>query len=152
MSIKRGGAALILAFVFLFNLAIPLAAQINQMNRIAYFRNVPISSDLQFKKSALSKGIYDFEFMRVPNTKAYYLRIKKKGKILHVVQGENYPYTKITEMSNAPRLHMNYDAATNMFIIVVESGAYSKPYSKIRAKYCIFCTEKEPTEPVITNE
>jgi 6-phosphogluconolactonase (cycloisomerase 2 family) len=152
MSIKMDKAALILALVFVFNLAVPLAAQINQMNRIAYFRNVPISIDLQFKKSALSKGVYDLEFMRVPNTKAYYLRIKKKGKILHVVQGENYPYTKITEMSNAPRLHMNRDTATNMFIIVVESGAYSKPYSKIRAKYCMACVEKEPTEPVTEDE
>ena len=152
MSIKRGKVALTIALVFVFNLAIPLAAQINQMNRIAYFRNVPISIDLQFTKSTLSKGIYDLEFMRVPNTKAYYLRIKKKGKILHVVQGENYPYTKITEMSNAPRLHMNRDADTNMFIIVVESGAYSKPYSKIRAKYCMACTEQEPTEPLTKDE
>ena len=60
-SIKGGKVALTIALVFVFNLSIRPAAQINQMNRIAYFRNVPISIDLQFTKSTLSKGIYDLE-------------------------------------------------------------------------------------------
>ncbi len=149
---QRGKAAHVVALVFTFCFAGALAAQINQMNRIARFRNVPISVDLQFKKSVLSKGMYDLEFMRVPSTKAYYLRIMKKGKILHLVQGENFPYTMISEMCNAPRLHMKRDPATNMLVIVVESGAYTKPYSKIRAKYCVACKDEEPTEPASSEE
>lgn len=146
MSIRKGRIALIPALVLMLDLAVPLAAQINQMNRIAYFRNVPINFDLQFKKSALARGMYDLEFMRVPNTKTYYLRIMRKGKILHLVQGENFPYVKKTEVSRAPRLNMNRDAATNMFVIVVESGAYTRPYSNIRARYCIACQGAEMPE------
>lgn len=144
---KRMNPVHVLAFVLAFFLAGPLAAQINQMNRIAYFRGVPIQADLQFKKDVLTQGQYDLEFMRVPNTKAYFLRIKRKGKILHLVQGENYPYTERSQVCNAPRLCINRDEEANTLVIIVESGAYTRPYSGIRARYIIPCVGAETAEP-----
>lgn len=151
MTAKKSRAALALAWLLPVCAAAPLGSQINQMNRIAYFRGVPIQADLQFKKAVLPQGKYDLEFMRVPNTKAYYLRIMRKGKILHLVQGENYPYTDKSQVCIAPRLCMNRDAEANALEIVVESGAYTRPYSGIRARYVIACAGAEPAEPVQTS-
>jgi hypothetical protein len=139
MTMQRSRIIIFSAIFLSACLAAPLAAQINQMNRITRFNKVPIPVDLYFGKSILPKGTYDLEFLRVPNPKAYYLRIMKKGRILHLVQGKDYPYTEIKQIPIAPKLHLSRDTAANMLIIVMDSGAYTKPYSKCRARYCIAC-------------
>jgi hypothetical protein len=136
MIIKKNKTALFPAFFLCIGFALPLTSQ---MNTIVRFKKVPIPVALFIEKSILPKGAYDLEFLRVPNPKAYYLRIMKKGKILHLVQGKDYPYTEITQIPKAPKLHLSRDTATNMLIIVMDSGAYTKPYSKCRARYCIAC-------------
>jgi len=136
MITTRGKTALFPFFFFILGLAFQLAAQMNPITR---FKNVPLPFALHIQNSILPKGEYDLEFLRVPNPKAYYLRIMKKGRILHLVQGEDYPYADPKEAPRAPKLHMSRDTAANLLIMVMESGAYTKPYAKIRAKYSIAC-------------
>ncbi len=134
MTRKGGKIAFFPVFLFFLGFACQLTAQMNPITR---FRDVSIPFALKFEKSILPKGTYDLEFLRVPNPKAYYLRIMKKGKILHLVQGKDYPYTSPKEIPNAPKLHFSRDTVANLLIIVMDSGAYTKPYSKCRARYCI---------------
>jgi len=139
MCIKRSKVAFLPVFFLFFCFTFQLTAQINQMNPITRFRNVSIPIALYIEKSILPKGEYDLEFLRVPNPKAYYLRIMKKGRILHLVQGKDYPYTEKKQIPRAPKLHLSRDTAANMLIIVMDSGAYTKPYANCRAIYQIAC-------------
>lgn len=134
MARKRGKAACFLAFIFILFFTGQLTAQMNPITR---FKNVSLPFALRIGDSILPKGEYDLEFLRVPNPKAYYLRIMKKGKILHLVQGEDFPYDNRSVIPRAPKLSMSRDTSTKSLIMVMESGSYSKPYAKLRARYVI---------------
>jgi len=132
MVFKKWVAACTLAVASLLFFAGPLAAQMNPIYR---FKKVAIPFDLRVDDSVLPKGEYDLEFVRAPNMKAYYMRIMKKGKILHLVQGEEYAYDDSRTAPIKPTLNMNKNSAKRSLTIVFESGIHARVYPKLRARY-----------------
>jgi hypothetical protein len=82
----------------------------------------------------LPKGVYDLEFLRA-NPLSYFLRIMKNGKILHLIQGEEFRYDNSSTIPKNPTLKMNKNNAEKSLIIVFESGYLTRIYGKLRASY-----------------
>ena len=132
MIFKKGAVVFLLVAILLLFFVGQLTAQMNPIYR---FKIVPIPVDLRINNSILPKGEYDLEFLRVPNPLSYYLRIMKKGKILHLLQGENFPYDNSSTIPKKPTLKMSKNKVEKSLIIVFESGSYAKNYAKLRASY-----------------
>lgn len=134
MIFKKSTTACYLVFIFFLFFASQLTAQMNPISR---FKNVTIPVDLRINNSILPKGAYDLEFLRVSNPLSYYLRIMKKGKILHLLQGEKFPYDNSSTIPIKPTLKMSKNKAEKLLTIVFESGSYTINYGKLRASYRI---------------
>lgn len=134
MIIKRSRVGCSLAAFFSLFLAGQLTAQ---MNVILRFKKVTIPVDLRIQDSTLPKGPYDLEFLRTPSPLSYYLRIMKGGKILHLIQGEEFRYDDPKKIPKKPTLNMGKDTAEKLLVIVFESGSYATAYAKLRVRYRI---------------
>jgi hypothetical protein len=137
MKSKKSMTAGSLAFAFFLFFPGQSAAQMNPIYR---FKNITIPVDLRIGDSILPKGSYDLEFLRVPNPVAYYLRIIKKGKILHLLQGKDFPYdnsvfTNLSLIPIKPTLKMSKNKGEKLLTLVFESGRYIENYAQIRAIY-----------------
>jgi hypothetical protein len=126
-------SACCLALVLFLLLAARLAAD---MNSICRFKKVAIPVDLRIGDAVLAKGDYDLEFLRA-NPLSYYLRIMKKGKILHLVQGEEFLYDSSSTIPRKPTLKMLKNKAEKALVIVFESGTDTTIYERVRARYRI---------------
>ncbi|MCX6555580.1 MAG: hypothetical protein NTZ12_11320 [Candidatus Aminicenantes bacterium] len=134
MILKKGKTAHFLIFIFFLFFAGQLAAQLHPIYR---FKNVMIPVDLRIGDSILPKGGYDLEFLRVSSPLSYFVRIMKKGKILHFLQGEDFQYDNSSTIPKNPTLKMSKNKDEKTLSIVFESGMYQKDYAKIRAIYHI---------------
>ncbi len=134
MIIKKSRLGCSLAAFFSLFLAGQLTAQ---MNVILRFKKVAIPVDLRIENSTLPKGLYDLEFLRTPSPLSYYLRIMKEGKILHLIQGEEFRYDDPKKIPKKPTLSMGKDTARKLLIIVFESGSYATTYAKLRIRFQI---------------
>ena len=110
-----------------------------QMEPMSRFKNVNIPVSLKIKDQILEKGAYDLDFCRTSSPVAYFVRIMKRGKILDILQGEEFPYgiTEDRDMPNKPTLKMTRDQSEKLLILVFESGTLAKNYSKVRARFKI---------------
>jgi hypothetical protein len=131
---NRISAIFIVIFLSLFFIG-QLAAQMFEMTPVHRFRKVMIPLELQAKKSVLPKGEYDLEFLRIPNPLSYYLRIMKKGKILHLIQGKEFPYDNSSVIPKKPTLKMSKNKDEKLLLLVFESGSDSLNYANLRASY-----------------
>jgi hypothetical protein len=139
MIFKKSKAFLLNALLLLV-LAFNLPAEL--MNPICRFKNVSIPVDLRIEGSILAKGNYDLEFLRYPSPILYYLRIMKKGKILHLLQGEEFAYDNSSVIPRKPQLKMSKNSAEKRLNLVFESGTDTKIYERVRARYGIEYVEE----------
>ena len=120
-------------------LAVPASAQ---WIRLGQFKGVEIPYTLKYEEKVLEKGLYDIEAVKQPKTPQCYLRFKKDGKIVCLVEGEwlTLPVragARLTDPSipNTPRLKMKKDTEEKVLIIMLETGRRNpRPYLLIRFK------------------
>jgi hypothetical protein len=130
--------SLILALTLLFADLV-----VAQMNPVYRFKGVNIPVSLRIKNAVLKKGVYDLEFVRASSPVLYYLRIWQQGKILHALQGEEWPYgsgivsdiAKNRDIPDKPTLKMTRNATEKLLTVIFESGRWAKRYPMIRAKF-----------------
>jgi hypothetical protein len=139
MTMKRVTILLFLAGL-LFFLSVNLPAEL--MNPICRFKNIDIPVDLRIGDSTLAKGTYDLEFLRYPSPILYYLRIMKKGKILHLLQGEEFAYDNSSVIPRKPQLKMSKNPVEKKLNLIFESGTDTKIYERVRARYSIDYVEE----------
>jgi len=116
-----------------------------QMNPVGRFKGVNIPVNLKIKDKILEKGVYDLDFLRTSSPILYFVRIMKSGKILDLVQGEEWPYgTGIVsdiadnrDIPDKPTLKMAKNTDEKLFIVIFESGRWTGKYPMVRAKYKI---------------
>jgi len=114
-------------------------AEMIPLNR---FKGVNIPVSLKIEDKILGKGAYDLEFRRNANPVLYYVGIMKSGKILGLVQGEEWPYTGIAsdvlerrDVPDKPTLKMSKNTDEKLFIVIFESGRWTSKYPRIRARF-----------------
>jgi len=107
------------------------------MNPIYRFKGLNIPVSLKIEDKILENGVYDLEFCRVPSTKSYFVRIMKRGRVLEVVQGDDFPYggTPDRDIPKKPTLKMNINKDKKVLALVFESGIWTSIYPKIRARF-----------------
>jgi hypothetical protein len=134
MNVKNGvrACALVLFTILFFAGQLPA-----QMNPIYRFKKVMIPLDFHIKNSIFPKGEYDLEFLRVPNPLTYYVRIMKKGKILHLLQGQEFRYDNSSVIPKKPTLKMSKNRDEKILTIVFESGSHAKKYPLLRASFSL---------------
>ena len=65
---------------------------IAQMDPIYRFKGINIPVRLKIKDNVLEKSAYDLEFLRTSSPLLYFIKIMKGGKILDLLQGEEFRY------------------------------------------------------------
>jgi hypothetical protein len=135
---KKAGGRLSGVLMILI-MAAPAAAQLIDIGK---YKGVEIPYTLKFEDKVLDKGRYDLEVLKNPDTPSCYLRFKKGGKILCLVEGERLEYeargmSRMTdpEISQKPRLRMKKNTAEKVLVFMVETGRESLfPYLLLRFK------------------
>jgi hypothetical protein len=118
----------------LFFLALPA---VGQMDYIYRFKGVEIPLTLKIDRAILEKGTYDLEFLRTPSPLLYYMRIMKKGKILHLVQGEEFQYPGgggDRDIPDKPTLRMTKNVMRKSLTMIFESGRLTVIFPLLRAR------------------
>ena len=141
MFFKRNPVKLLGVLLIMF-LICPLIAQ---MKSIAKFKGVEIPFNLKHKDSIFEKGKYDFEILvkdMISGEDLFFLRIKKKRKILCQIQGMRLKYHSdfLAELLNdpnipdEPRLKIKRNPKEKILNIIYESGKIATfyPLEKIR--------------------
>ncbi len=112
-----------------------------QLASIYRFRDVSVPLTLKIDQTVIEKGTCDLEFMRSSSPVLYYLRFMRRGKILAVVQGEEWPYDVglVTEVARSipqpPTMKMKVNRAEKLLSFVVESGRNNRDYPNLRAVF-----------------
>jgi len=125
-------------FVILM-LAGPAASQLIDIGK---FKGVTIPYTLKFGDNVLKKGPYDLEVLKNPTTPSCYLRFKKGGKVLCLVEGERLEYEAQgmsrmgdSDIPQKPRLKMKRNTEEKVLIFIVETGRESQfPFLLLRFK------------------
>lgn len=130
-------------FVFgvlgLFILAGPAAAQLIDIGK---FKGIMIPYNLEFGGKTLEKGQYDLETLKNPTTPSCYLRFKKKGKVVCLVEGERLElearaFSRLIDpsVSQKPQLKMKKDTKEKVLVFLVQTGRDSLyPYLLLQFK------------------
>jgi hypothetical protein len=114
------------------------------MKLLCKFRGVTLPYTLKYKNKVLEKGKYDLEAVKRPTATDYYLRIKKRGKVLDLILGEQWDYqTRGTALMvdpnipDKPTLNMSKNSAEKTFTIIVETGKKNRfaPFARLRFKF-----------------
>jgi len=110
-----------------------------QMEPIYRFKNTNIPVGIIIKDQVLEKGAYDLDFCRTSSPVLYFVRIMKKGKILDILQGEEFPYDfeEGRRIAGQPTLKMSRNQNEKTLVLIFESGILAKKYSKLRARFII---------------
>jgi hypothetical protein len=105
------------------------------------FRGVQVPVKLKIKDAVLDEGAYDLEFVRSSSPLLYYVRIMRRGKILDVIQGEEWAYAtagdipKGEEIPRKPTLKMSRNRAESLIVLVFETGMNHRDYPLLRARF-----------------
>ena len=115
---------------------------IAQMNPIYRFKGVNIPVRLKIQANILEKSAYDLEFLRTSSPVLYFIKIMKRGKILDLLQGEEFPYdgtegdiARNSDIPTNPTLKMTMNKSEKLLILVIESGRYARKYPMLRARF-----------------
>lgn len=135
MNARKTTSGIVLFLLIFLACAGLLSAQMNEMNAMYRFRNVAVPVDLVAGAKVLPMGNYDLEFVRVPTSRWYFVRIMKRGKILHTVQGEEQVYDAAETIPKEPKLHMSLNRGEKKLNLVFESGWGTEKYGNIRARF-----------------
>jgi len=114
-----------------------------QLASIYRFKDVSVPLTLKIEQTVIDKGTYDLEFMRSSSPLLYYLRFMKRGKILAVVQGEEWPYAGglIADVASdrsipkSPVMKMKINRDDRLLSFVIESGRNNLNYPMLRAAF-----------------
>jgi len=114
-----------------------------QMTPIYRFKGTQIPVKLKVEDKALDRGTYDVEFLRTSSPVLYHIKFMKRGKILGVLQGEEWPYNDgivagmvaDRTIPDKPTLKMSINRGEMTYTFVFESGTHSVRYPMIRARF-----------------
>lgn len=116
----------------------------SQLKLLCKFRGVALPYRLKYQDEVLEKGRYDLEAVKKTTSTDYYLRIKKGGKILFLIRGEQWDYqTRGTylmrdpSIPDKPTMKMKKNLEEKVFYITIETGRKNRivPFARLRFKF-----------------
>ncbi len=140
--VKKSRPVMAISAVVCF--AFILAALVQaQMTPIYRFRGVNLPLKLKVEDKVINRGTYDVEFLRTSSPVLFYMRILKRGKILALVQGEEWPYSsgivsdipKDDSIPKKPALKMSINRDEKLLNFTFESGLHALKYPMVRARF-----------------
>lgn len=131
--------ASVLLVLFLYSPALS-----SQLKLLCKFSGVNLPYALKYQNMILEKGKYDLEAVKKPTSTDYFLRIKKGGKVLELIQGEQWDYeTRGMALMGDPdipdkcTMKMRKNSEEKVFTIIVETGKKNRaaPFARLRFKF-----------------
>ena len=116
----------------------------SQLKLLCKFKGVALPYRLKYQDEVLEKGRYDLEAVKKTTSTDYYLRIKKGGKILFLIRGEQWDYqTRGTylmrdpSIPDKPTMKMKKNLEEKVFYITIETGRKNRivPFARLRFKF-----------------
>jgi hypothetical protein len=138
--VKKGGIPRVLSML-VFTALLVTDLVYAQMTPIFRFKGAQLPVRLKIQDKILEKGAYDVEFLRTSSPVLFFVRFLRRGKILGVVQGEEWPYAEgiVSDIAadktipNSPTLKMGINRDEKLLQLVFESGRHSVNYPMVRA-------------------
>ena len=115
-----------------------------QLKLLCKFRNVELPYTLKYQNKVFEKGKYDLEAVKKATSTDYYLRIKRRGKVLDLILGEQWDYQtrgmyvmRDPNIPDKPTMKMKKDSAEKIFTIIIETGKKNRtaPFARLRFKF-----------------
>lgn len=116
----------------------------SQLKLLCKFKGVVFPYRLKYRDIVLEKGRYDLEAVKKAASPDYYLRIKKGGKVLYLIRGEQWDYkTRGTylmrdpSIPDKPTLKMKRNLEEKILFITIETGRKNRivPFARLRFKF-----------------
>jgi hypothetical protein len=133
---------LVICLAILFTMLFFADLAIAQMDPIYRFKGVNIPVRLKIKDTILEKSAYDLEFLRTSSPLSFFIKIMKGGKILDLLQGEEFRYDGTErdignnpDIPTKPTLKMSMNKSEKLLILVFESGIHHGKYPMLRARF-----------------
>jgi len=103
------------------------------------FRGTQVPVKLKIKDQVADKGVFDLEFVRTSDPAPYAMKVIRRGKVLDVIQGEDWPYDGDNDsdknVPSKPTLKMTMNRGAKLLTFIFESGTDAHQYPKIRARF-----------------
>jgi hypothetical protein len=102
------------------------------------FRGTQVPVKLKIKDQVADKGVFDLEFVRTSDAAPYAMKAIKRGKVLDVIQGEEWPYDgdngNDKDIPIKPTLKMTMNKGAKLLTFIFESGKDAHQYPKVRVR------------------
>jgi len=116
----------------------------SQLKLLCTFKGVELPYRLKYQDVELEKGRYDLEAVKKATSTDYYLRIKKGGKVLCLILGEQWDYEtrgmylmRDPNVPDKPTLKMKRNLEEKILYITIETGRKNRmaPFARLRFKF-----------------
>jgi hypothetical protein len=124
-------ALCLLASLATAELAVP------KMDSIFRFRGVKVPMNLKIKDAVVEGGVFDLEFLKAADSGDLYLKLIKKGEVLDLIKGEEWPYEGSDPVDGKPKLKMGRSASQGTLVFTFESGKDHRFFPLIRARFSV---------------
>jgi hypothetical protein len=128
-----------LAVAALGLLAVPMLAGLAEpkMDSIFRFRGVKIPINLMVKGVLAEAGTFDLEFLKAADSADLYMKLIKKGEVLDLIKGEEWPYEGSDPVDAKPKLKMGRSPSQGTLVFTFESGKDHRFFPLVRARFSV---------------
>jgi hypothetical protein len=120
-------------------LAAPLFAGLVEpkMDSIYRFRGIKVPMNLKIQDVIVEAGVFDLEFLKAADSNDLYLKLFRKGEVLDLIKGEEWPYEGGDPVDGKPKLKMVRSSSQGRLVFTFESGKDHRIFPLIRARFSV---------------
>lgn len=108
-----------------------------KMDSIYRFRGIKVPMNLTVKGALVEAGTFDLEFLKAADSADLYMKLIKKGEVLDLVKGEEWPYEGSEPVDAKPKLKMGRSPSLGALVFTFESGKDHRFFPLVRARFSV---------------
>lgn len=108
-----------------------------KMDSIYRFRGIKVPMNLMVKGALVEAGVFDLEFLKAADSADLYMKLIKKGEVLDLVKGEEWPYEGSEPVDAKPKLKMGRSSSLGALVFTFESGKDHRFFPLVRARFSV---------------
>lgn len=132
-----GRRAVAIAVVGLLAIPALTAGAEPKMDSIYRFRGIRVPLSLMIKGAVVEAGIFDLEFLKAADSADLYMKLIKKGEVLDLIKGEEWPYEGSEPVDAKPKLKMGRSPSQGALVFTFESGKDHRFFPLVRGRFSV---------------
>ncbi len=134
MAGRKAVAMAVLGLLAASVLAVPAEPKMDSIYR---FRGIKVPMNLMVKGALVEAGAFDLEFLKAADSADLYMKLIKKGEVLDLIKGEEWPYEGSEPVDAKPKLKMGRSSSLGALVFTFESGKDHRFFPLIRARFSV---------------